>query len=278
MPPKKLVEVPLFPPESSQPSRNKTKPQPASSSVSKTVVDCFPSTSFTISPPSPPVTVPRNPLSRKGLRVARPVCTKDIVPAKKKVTFNLSSACPSSLPSTSGVNVTPPSACSSSLPPTSGVDVTPPSACSHSSSVGPLSFGQSLSLMLSDPSPPLPGECLFCVSSPGLRFVTVLILDPSLPSFSTGLRFPLTDQYTDADMSVAHYEEVETSSADSAAQDSTLLGDLLAVPLKHPFSPSLTVDSPLYGQPRLYSDEDYVLPPCHMRPYLLLPSRNAQEL
>ncbi len=89
----------------------------------------------------------------------------------------------------------------------------------------------------------------------------MLVLDPSLPSASTGLRFPLTDQYTDADMSVAPYEEVETSSADSAAQDSTLLGDLLAVPLKHLFSPSLTADSPLYGQPRLFSDEDYVLPP-----------------
>ncbi len=40
-----------------------------------------------------------------------------------------------------------------------------------------------------------------------------------------------------------------------------MLGDMLSIPLNHPFTPSLTPDSPLHGQPRLFADDDYVLPP-----------------
>ncbi len=54
---------------------------------------------------------------------------------------------------------------------------------------------------------------------------------------------------------------METSSADSSQQSTILLGDLLSIPLKHPYTPSLTAESPLHGQPRLFSDEDYIVPP-----------------
>ncbi len=71
----------------------------------------------------------------------------------------------------------------------------------------------------------------------------------------------MTDEFSYPDLPVASYEELETSSADSSVQHSILLGDLLAVPLKHPFTPSLTADSPLHGETRLFSDEDYIVPP-----------------
>ena len=60
---------------------------------------------------------------------------------------------------------------------------------------------------------------------------------------------------------VSNFEEVETSSVDSIAASSVMLGDLLSVPLKHPYSPSLTSYSPLHGQPRSFSSDDYNLPP-----------------
>ncbi len=68
------------------------------------------------------------------------------------------------------------------------------------------------------------------------------------------------------DGDVSNSEEVETSSVDSATESSIMLGDLLSVPLKHPYSPSL----PLQGQPRLFSSDDYNLPPAleYEAPYI----------
>ena len=63
------------------------------------------------------------------------------------------------------------------------------------------------------------------------------------------------------DLPVASYEELETSSADSSAQSTVLLGDPLSIPLKHAYTPSLTAESPLHGQPRLFSGKDHIMPP-----------------
>ena len=57
---------------------------------------------------------------------------------------------------------------------------------------------------------------------------------------------------------MTNFEEV---SASSGFEYETPLGDFLSVPLKHPFSPSLTANSPLHGQPRVYHPADYVIPP-----------------
>ncbi len=54
---------------------------------------------------------------------------------------------------------------------------------------------------------------------------------------------------------------METSSADSVAASSVMLGDLLSVPLKQPYSVSLTSDFLLLGQPRLFSSDDNNLSP-----------------
>ncbi len=71
----------------------------------------------------------------------------------------------------------------------------------------------------------------------------------------------MTDSEDYLRIPVACYEEVESSSADSSVQSSVMLGDMLSIPLKLPFTPSLTPDSPLHGQPRLFAEDDYVLPP-----------------
>ncbi len=71
----------------------------------------------------------------------------------------------------------------------------------------------------------------------------------------------MNDELQCPDLPVANYEEVETSSVDSSVQSTVLLGVLLSIPLKHPYTPSLTDESPLHGQPRLFSDEDYIVPP-----------------
>ncbi len=87
------------------------------------------------------------------------------------------------------------------------------------------------------------------------------ILAVASSSSASGLRFPLTDSQDYLDIPVACYEEVETSSADSTLQSSIMLGGMLSIRLKHPFTPSLTPDSPLQGQPRLFAEDDYNLPP-----------------
>ncbi len=96
MPPKRLTEVPLFSPDSHRCSHRKKKAPPCSSSAPRTTVNCFLSSSnpfLPIDPSSPesPVKVPRHPFSRKGTRLAKPVCTEDVVRPKKRVTFDLSS-------------------------------------------------------------------------------------------------------------------------------------------------------------------------------------------
>ena len=162
MPPKRLVEVPLFSPDSVTRSHRKKKTPSNSNLAFRTTVDCFPSTSKAVtsfSSPSPesPVRVPRNPFARKGARTTKPVCTEDIVPSKKRVTFDLSeySSPDSMIPPTSEVSL-----------PQSSPNTAPVSSSSP--------FGQSLSLLLPDaPLPPkTPSEVVasscsgnFCVFS-----------------------------------------------------------------------------------------------------------------
>ena len=69
---------------------------------------------------------------------------------------------------------------------------------------------------------------------------------------------------------VSDFEEVEASSAESAAPSSVMLGESLSFPLKHPYSRSLTSDSPLLGQSRTFSPEDYNLSPAldYEAPYI----------
>ncbi len=79
------------------------------------------------------------------------------------------------------------------------------------------------------------------------QFLRILAVATS--SSTSGLRFPLTDSEDYLGIHVACYEEVETSSADSYVQSSVMLVDMLSIPLKHPFTPSLTPDSPVHGNP-----------------------------
>ncbi len=104
---KELVEVPLFPSESSPRVHKKKRVLPVRVPSSKSVVDCFPSASSTAlpSPPAPPVRVSRNPLSRKSTRAHRPMCTKDISPPRKRVTFDLPVPTSSPIPPTTSSNL-----------------------------------------------------------------------------------------------------------------------------------------------------------------------------
>ncbi len=158
MPPKRLVEMPLFSPESvSRPHRKKKTP-PCSSSTARTVKDCFPSSSSSFQSISQsslesPVRVPRNRFSRKGSHMVKPVCTEDVVPPKKRVTFDLAdySVDPATL-----------------LPSGSSLPQSPSTSASTSSS---LPFGQSLSILMSDPvSPPTTSSTLTVSTCPGNFF------------------------------------------------------------------------------------------------------------
>ena len=189
--------------------------------------------------------------------MAKPVCTEDIVPPRKRVTFVLSD-----------YSIDP-------VVPLSSEPPCPQSSSTSASTSSPLPFGQSLSLLLSDPPPaPKTSNTVAVFSCPGssfciltrlliqgqdiiVRFVSADVTDSS----KTGLRFPLNDELQCADLPVASYEEVETSSADSSVKSTVLFGDLWSIPLKHPYTPSLTAESPLHGQPRLFFDEDYIVPP-----------------
>ncbi len=98
MPPKRLVEVPLFPPDAAPRSHCRKRPSSDPESVSRTTVDCFPSTSSvvtSVTPPisEPPARVPFNPLVRKRTQLTKTVCTVDVTPPKKRVTFELSDHC-----------------------------------------------------------------------------------------------------------------------------------------------------------------------------------------
>ena len=152
-PKSKLKECPLFSSDSSTPhSKVKAKKTKNSSSISRTIVNCFPSASATdtaadLSPPNEPVRVPRNPLVRSTFG-PRPPCTRDVTPKKKRVTFCL----PDDLPP-QRVFI---SHSSSSLPvtvPTQAPSSSNSIQCSSSSSSLP--FGQSLSFStVSSPDAP----------------------------------------------------------------------------------------------------------------------------
>ncbi len=164
MPPKRLAEIPWFSSDSVPRSHRKKKTPSNSDLASRTVVDCFPSTSKAItliSPPRPesPVRVPRNPFARKGARMVERVCTEDLAPSKKRVTFDLSEYfSPDSM-----------------IPPTSEVSL-PQSSPNTAPMSNSLPFGQSLSLLL--PEPPLPPKTpseVVASSCPGDLFVLSLV-------------------------------------------------------------------------------------------------------
>ncbi len=137
MPPRKLVEFPLFPEGSDSRPHGKTKVA-STSADARSVVDCFPSAlSVPIpSPPVLPVCVQRNLLSRKS---SRPVCTKDITPSKNKVCL------PAIVSSSSFTLPDPPVSVTEPVLDPPVVD----------STVSPLPFGQSLPLLnLSEASTP----------------------------------------------------------------------------------------------------------------------------
>ncbi len=97
-----------------------------------------------------------------------------------------------------------------------------------------------------------------------------MLLDDAQTDPSPGLCFMFSDPPILHDGNVSNFEEVETSSVDSVTASSIMLGELLSVPLKHPYSPSLTSNSPMHGQPRLFSSDDYKLPPAleYEAPYM----------
>ncbi len=141
MPPKKLVDLLIFALDIAERVHRKAKSQMSESSTTGTVEDCFPSTSSAASPFSRlPVRVPRKPLAHKGARTTRPMLTEDIVPAKKRVTLNLSD--------TSSFPPPPLSVTNDFL-----LSIISSPQCSTSDT---LPFVQSLSLLLTDlsPSPP----------------------------------------------------------------------------------------------------------------------------
>ncbi len=158
MPPKRLVEVPLFSPESASRPHRKKKTPPCSSATARTVIDCFPASSKSfqsVSPSSPesPVRVPRNRFYRKGAHMVKPVCTEDIVPPKKRITFDLSD-----------YSVDPAALLPSQSP-------RPQSSSTSAPTSSSLPFGQSLSLLMSDPLSPPKTSSTFAVSScPGNSF------------------------------------------------------------------------------------------------------------
>ena len=142
-PKRNLKNCPLFLSGSVTSSHRKSKGKKTkgATSVARTIVNCFPSAfnssdSVTFSPHREPVRVPRNPIIRSTRR-ARPPCTQDSPPKKKRVIFRLPKV---SSRKTTTVHTSGPSSSGSILPSTC---VSSPSADDQAStSSPPLPFGQ----------------------------------------------------------------------------------------------------------------------------------------